>query len=407
MRRGVLGLLSILLLTVLSAPVARAEPEYAPYLDLPAVNAEGERGGGLHPALPLAAAPLRAALDAARADGVDPHRYATLLHQFWLVTATDAASIDLAGWAPERGVAANSATFGQVYVNYFRIAHRRPDFYWAGLAGVAGGSFASGFFDIGDVSAVVSVPGIHQLGAAVADLLRSTPPELVALLPDDLATLATEGSRLTAEDLAWYQTRLLIMQKHIFLDLVPQHEAYLAGGLAAIDELAAAGVIDANARAAWTGIDSGTVAGRTDALVRMTDREQNRIVAQQWDATAAGRGRMGRVLSYVSTVAGKPAVPGVRAPGVYAPATVTADIGGVPTTLTAPLPAFNWADRDSRWDYITGDLVPRHLAFVADPAAAAASYAEPFAVKLARGRILARLPEVLADLTTQWRLTRS
>ncbi|MGW5312268.1 hypothetical protein [Nocardia thailandica] len=407
MRRGAMGVLSVLLLTVLSAPAAHAEPGYAPYLDLPAVNAEGERGGGLNPALPLDVPRLRDALDEARADGIAPRRYATLLHQFWLVTATEAAGIDLAGWAPERGVAANSATFSQVYVNYFRIAHSRPDLYWAGLAGVAGGSFASGFFDIGDVSGVVGVPGIHQLGTAVADLLRSTPPELVAALPEDIATLAAEGPRLTPEDLAWYQTRLMIMQKHIFLDLVPQHEAYLAGGLGAIAELAEAGVIDANARAAWAGIDSGTVAGRTDALIRMTDREQNRIVADQWDATAAGRGRMGRVLSYVSTVAGKPAVPGVRAPGVYAPATVTADVDGVPTTLTVPLPAFNWADRDSRWDYITGDLVPSHLAFVADPAAAAASYAEPFADKLARGRILVRLPELLADLTTQWRLDRS
>ncbi|MFD6390286.1 hypothetical protein ACWF9G_12555 [Nocardia sp. NPDC055029] len=399
-RRCSIALLLSLVLGAVLAPAADASPAYADYLDLPAVNAEGEFGGGLHPALPLSEPPLRAALTQARADGIAPMRYGTLLHQYWLVVSTGNAGIDLATWDPARGTAANSATFAQVYVNYFRIAAARPDFYWAGLAGIAGGSFASGFFDVGDIGTVLSVGGIHELGTAVADLLRATPPELVAAIPADIARLAADGPRLTAADLAWYQHRLMIMQKHIFTDLVSMHEAYLAEGMAAIDEMFAAGVIDDDVRTAWTGIDGGTAAGRADALVRMTDREQNHIVADQWDVTAAGRDGMGRVLTYVTTVAGKPAVPGVRAPGVYAPVTVRA--GGL--GLRMPLPDFNWADRDARWSYITADLVPRHLDLATDMAHAVTVYSEPFPAKLTRGRMLGRLPELIADLTTQWQV---
>ncbi|MFC4374662.1 hypothetical protein ACFO5K_11190 [Nocardia halotolerans] len=403
-RRYWIALLVGLVLAVVPAPFAHADPGYAKYLDLPAINADGEFGGGLHPSLPSVEQPLREALTAARADGVDPTRYATLLHQYWLVVATDKAAIDLDAWAPERGVAANAATFAQVYVNYFRLAAARPDFYWAGLAGLAGGSFASGFFDVSDIGGVLSVAGIHELGSAVAEMLRATPPELVAAVPPDIARLALLGPRLTAADLAWYQGRLMAMQKHIFTDLVPMHEAYLAAGMAGIDEMRAAGVLDDDIHAAWAGIDSGTAAGRADALIRMTDREQNHIVADQWDATAADRAGMGRVLTYVTTVAGKPAVPGTRAPGVYAPATVRSPIPGSALGLRMPLPAFNWADRADRWAYITADLVPRQLDLVADPAHAVTVYREPFPAKLDRGRMLARLPELIADLTTQWQI---
>ncbi|MFE3544837.1 hypothetical protein ACFXK0_17900 [Nocardia sp. NPDC059177] len=387
------------------APTAHARTSYAGYLDLPALNADGEFGGGLHPELPLSEEPLRTALDAARADGIAPTRYATLLHQYWLVVATGNAQIDLAGWEPYRGVAANTATFTQVYVNYFRIAAAHPDFYWAGLAGIAGGSFASGFFDVGDIAGVLSVAGIHELGSVAADILRAVPPELLAEVPADITGLAQLGPRLTAADMAWYQTRLMIMQKHIFTDLVPMHEAYIAEGMAGIDKMAAAGLLDDGIHTAWAGIDSGTTAGRTDALIRMTDREQNHIVADQWDVTAAGRDGMGRVLTYVTTVAGKPAVPGTRAPGVYAPVAVGAP--GSTLGLRMPLPAFNWADRADRWAYITADLVPRHLDLVTDPARAVSVYREPFAAKLDRGRMIARLPEIITDLTTQWQLVRS
>lgn len=398
------GLLACLIFGLTMIPAAQAAPAYEAYLDLPAVNGDGAGRGGLNPALPLDESTLRVALDQARADGVAPSRYATLLHQYWLVVSTRNADIDLAAWDPALGVRANQRTFCQVYVNYFRLANQHQEYWWAGLAGIAGGSFASGFFDLSDVGLVLDVPGIHQLGDAVADLLRGTPPELVAELPADIRLLATEGSRLSAEDVAWYQTRLMIMQKHIFTDLVPMHEAYAALGMAGIDEMYAAGVIDADIRTAWQSIDSDTRDGYVDALIRMTDREQNRVIADQWDATSAGRGAMGRVMTYVSTVAGKPAVPGVRAPGVFAPATVSADIAGRSVSLRTPLPDFNWADRDTRWAYITGDLVLRHIDMEGNRPFAEVVLGESFWSKLAHGRMIARIPDLIADMTTQWQL---
>ncbi|WP_245717632.1 hypothetical protein [Nocardia jejuensis] len=395
------GILLCLMLGSMSAPAAHAEGAYTAYLDLPSTNGDGSGGGGLDPALPLDPAELRTALDQARAAGVAPQRYATLLHQYWLSVATSNAGIDLAAWEPERGVPANSATFVQVYVNYLRLNNAHPDYYWLGLAGLAGGSFASGFFDMGDVASIISVPGIHQLGSAVADLLRGTPPELLNLLPTDLRLLGTEGERLTAADLTWFQTRLMIMQKHIFIDQVPMHEAFAAEGLAGVEEMYRAGVLDLNAVTAWREIAEGTPEGLADAALRMTDREQNQIIADQWDVTSQGRGVMGRVMTYVSTIAGKAAVPGVRAPGVFAPVTIS--VGSL--SLRAPLPNFNWADRDTRWHYITNDLLPRYLELSADQAVARPVLAEPFSAKLAQGRMLARLPDLLADLTAQWQLT--
>ncbi|WP_405165709.1 hypothetical protein OG203_11795 [Nocardia sp. NBC_01499] len=400
----VVGLALCLVFGFGSIPAVQAAPAYAEYLDLPAVNGDGAGGGGLNPALPLDESALSAALDEARTDGVSPRRYATLLHQYWLVVATRNADIDLAAWDPARGVQANQRTFSQVYVNYLRLTTQHPEFYWAGLAGIAGGSFASGYFDMSDVGVVLDVPGIHQLGDAVADLLRGTPPELVRELPADIRLLGEEGSRLSAEDVAWYQTRLMIMQKHIFTDLVPMHEAYVALGMRGIDEMYDAGVIDAGIHTAWQSIASGTRDGNIDALIRMTDREQNRVIADQWDATSAGRAPIGRVLTYVSTIAGKPAVPGVRAPGVFAPAIVRADIGGHTLALRTPLPAFNWADRDTRWTYITGDLVPRHIDMESNPTLAPAVLGESFWNKLARGRLVSRLPELIADLTAEWQV---
>lgn len=95
--------LGTLIFGFVSIPVAQAESGYAAYLDLPSVNGDGAGGGGLNPALPLDPDELLTALDQARAAGIAPRRYATLLHQYWLTIATRNADIDLAAWDPTRG----------------------------------------------------------------------------------------------------------------------------------------------------------------------------------------------------------------------------------------------------------------------------------------------------------------
>lgn len=103
-------------------------------------------------------------------------------------------------------------------------------------------------------------------------------------------------------------------------------------------------------------------------------------------------------------MAGKPAVPGVRAPAMFAPATVRADVGGRTLALRTPPPDFTWADRDDRWTCITGDLVPRHVGMESNPPFTAAVLGESFWNKLAHGRMIVRLPDLIADMTTQWQI---
>ncbi|MFC7446560.1 hypothetical protein [Rhodococcus daqingensis] len=392
---------------VLAAPTAAtADPDLRGYLDVPESNRDGTAAGGVDPALPLDRASLESALVAARSSGVDPRRYASLLRQYWLVVGAENAQIDLDAWDPRRGLAANLETVNDVYVNYLRLTNAHPELYWSGMAGLAGVSFAAGFYDLGDASAVFSVPGVHQVGAAAAELIRAAPPELAGRLPGDVRLLATEGGRLTSDDLDWYIGRLLTMQKHIFMDMVPMHEAYSARGREGIEEFARAGLLDDNIAQAWRSIFDRTPQGYADALVRMASREQNQIIADQWDATASSRGPMGRALTYLTTVAGKPAVPGTRAPGIYAPLDVQVDISDRALRLRAPLPDFNWADREPRWAYIAHDLAPSYVRMIEQsPAAAATLLRTPFADQMTRGRLGPRLPDLLRDLTSTWELT--
>jgi hypothetical protein len=388
-----------------ATPAATAQPHALAYLDIPETTNDGAMPGGVNPALPLNRAELQSALDAARAAGIEPRRYAALLRQYWLVVGAENARIDLAAWDPQRGLQWNRATVNNVYVNYLRLNNTHPELYWTGLAGLAGVSFAAGFYDLHDISAIFSVPGIQQISATVADAIDQIPDHLVGGLPSDVRLLAFEGARITSADLDWYVNRLLIMQKHIFMDLIPMHEAYIGRGAEGIAEFARAGLLDENIALAWMGILSRTPAGLADATVRIASREQNQIIADQWDATARGRGDMSRVLTYATTVAGKPAVPGSLAPGKYAPIDTVLTSPAGAARVRAPLPDFNFADRGPRWDYIRNDLLPSYLRFLEqNPVDARALLATPFPLQAERGRLLFRLPDLLNDLSTGWQV---
>ncbi|MFD4179911.1 hypothetical protein [Rhodococcus sp. NPDC058514] len=388
--------------------IALAQPAgYAALLDITPVNANAEQSGGLDPRLPTDVAALDAALGEARTAGVPARRYSALLHQYWLTRGAQAAGIDLAAWDPNTGLAANATLVDRVYENYGRYQLDRAELYWAGMAGMAGASFTGGFWDIEMGRTALGIDAVRGLGGAVAAATRGLPEAAAALLPSDARALATVGPTVTAQDLDWYQKRLLIMQKHIFFDMVPMHEAYVAGGRAAVDELDAAGLLDDNAAAAWEGIYSGTPAGYADAMVRMADREQNQVVADQWDVTSAAGGGVGRALTYMTTIAAKPSVPGSTAPGVFAPMSVTGDVDGATYRLRAPLPDFNWADRGPRWTYIAGDIAVAYQRLAEDrPGEARALLSLPFRQFADRQRALHRAPDLLRDLSAGWSLER-
>ena len=394
-------LVAVLAFVHLPAHVS-AQP-YAVYLDVAADNPHGESAGGFSTSMTTDRDELGAALDVVRAAGVAPERYGTLARQYWLVVGAQNAGIDLDEWEPARGLEANLETVDKVYVNYLRLYNSHDGFWWTGMAGLAGMSFAAGFWDLDEVGGVLTAPGVHEVGTGVGDALSGAPWELAAELPRDVRLLATAGPTLTRPDVDWYLHRLLIMQRNIFMDMVPMHEAYLAGGLPAVRELAAGGAYDEYALEAWRGLDEGSPDGRSEALLRMASREQNQIIADQWDATAAGRGDVGRVLTYITTVGGSPDIPGASTLGGFRPLSVRADVNGRPTVLHTPLPAFNWADREPRWEYIEQDLVPAFRSLVRDRPAEAPGYLDVgFRPRAEQNRILARLPVFAGQMTTGW-----
>ncbi|GAA4487979.1 hypothetical protein GCM10023094_47120 [Rhodococcus olei] len=397
-----------LALSAVPVQAVAAPMTYHGLLDIAPANADAEGPGGLDPRLPTDTASLGAALTAARADRVPPVRYAALLHQYWLARGAEASGLDLATWDPHAGFAANATLVDRVYANYGRYQLERPELNWAGMAGMAGASFTAGFWDIDTGRAALTVDAVHRIGLAVASAVAALPEEAAAALPADVRALASAGPALTADDLDWYQQRLLVMQKHIYFDMVPMHEAYVSDGRPAIEEMRAAGLLDDNADAAWRAIFAGTDAGRAEAVVRMADREQNQIVADQWDATARGRAGAGRILSYVTTVAAQPSVPGTRAPGVVSPLTVTAGTpDGTRLRVGTPLPDFNWADRGPRWRYIAGDTAPAYRRLAEDrPGDVRALLGQPFPEFAARQRVVARAPALVRDLTTGWSVSR-
>ncbi|MFD4291763.1 Tat pathway signal protein [Rhodococcus sp. NPDC058505] len=401
--------------TVLVAVAALLTPTVAladdlAYLDVPLSNADAEGNGGVAPDLPTDPAVLGAALDRARAAGVDPTRYAALLQQFWLTTATVKAGLDLTNWDPNRGLAANEQNLANTFRYYERLQLENADFLWTGQGGMAGPSFAAGIMDVDLGRVVLGVRGVTDAVAAIVRPLDDAAAPAKATLPEDLQALFEVGRTITADDIAHFQVQVIAMSKHIFMDLIPQHEAYLAAGMTAIDEYRDAGLIDENAYGAWRDIATGDPDLVVEGNKRLLYREQYQSIGDQWDRARAYRGPVGRALTYLSTVAADPAIPGVVPPREAAPLTLTAgDVTGRPVTgpqwrLQTPLPAFNWSERDARWAYITEQMLPKYRALKEDrPQLWRDTLSAPMEQQILQQRALMRLPQMLTSMarTTQ------
>jgi hypothetical protein len=159
--------------------------------------------------------------------GVEAHE----LQEAWLNRALDSAGIDRGSWRPGRGVDENRRTVEAVYGYYGRLFLDHPYLEWAGLAGMIGPAFYAGFRDLGFLPDAVR-------GAVIALLGRG--------------------------DLGFYETTFLTMQKKIFEDQAGMHEAYLAGGVAQIEEFYRARIMDAATLEAWRQIDAGRDAAAAD-----------------------------------------------------------------------------------------------------------------------------------------------
>ncbi|MFI9506993.1 hypothetical protein [Nocardia sp. NPDC052566] len=415
MRMGIsLRAVAVALAAVIGCALAFAAPaagagEVDRYLDLPLVNRKAANGpGGVNPELPYDAAHLRRLLDEARGQGIAPTRYAALLYQYWLVDATNRAGIDLKSWDPRAGVQANRDNLIKSYRYYedLQLAHR--ELQWAGMGGQVGADFGGGLEDFELMTTLYSLPGMSESARGVlAAVSQAAGPQAVAQLPPGLLALATAGPLITPEDLRFLIGLILVMQKNIFSDLMPMHDAYVTEGLPALEEFQAAGLFGADIMDAWRDVASGDpnrIATGNGTLLR---REQQWAIGSQWDEARAYKGPVGEAITYVSGAAGSPSVAGVAPPREFRPVRIPFTMSdGRPAVLTLPLPDWNWSVLDARWDYITSQLLPKYKYQVEYNWPALESVMRtPYDVQMESHRPLLNIPQLLDSAAREIQVT--
>ncbi|MFF2553815.1 hypothetical protein ACFVUS_22650 [Nocardia sp. NPDC058058] len=391
-----------------AAPASASEVDR--YLDLPLINRDAAAGpGGVHPDLPYDGPELGRLLEQARAQDVPPQRYAALLYQYWLVDATGKAGIDLRAWNPRDGVRANRDNLIRSYRYYedLQLAHR--ELQWAGMGGQVGADFGGGLIDFELMgSDLYGLPGLSEsAGAVLAAVQRAAGPQAVERLPAGLRALAAAAPRITPEDVDHVIAAILVMQKNIFSDLMPMHDAYVTGGLPALQEFQAAGLFGDDIMAAWRDVASGNgarVAAGNRALLR---REQQWAIARQWDEVRSYKGDVGEAITYLSGAAGSPSVAGVVPPRQFHPIRISFTAAdGTPALLTLPLPEWNWSVLDSRWEYITDELLPKYRDQVENNwPALEATMRTPYEVQMESKRPLLNIPQLLDSAVRQLQVT--
>lgn len=341
---------------------------------------------------------LLARLELLRELGVPPREYADLLQLYWVSLAAQKAGIDLAAWQPSRGAHALSDTIQAVYTYYGNLFLDHPYLQWAGMANMIGPSFAAGFFDL-------------ALFRRIAEALAGRPG-----VPVDLSVLAD----ISDEELRFFETTFLTMQRNIFFDQAMMHEAYLAGGVEAIEELRRAGLIDAGTLRAWEQIDEGRRTGDQSLIERgnerLLQREQRDIIDEHY-LRMYDRPVTGPAFTYLMTAVGEPSIPGAQSFADYRPLWVTIETPGperIPFVnwdnplqgeihIRTPLPDGNLALYEDRWTFIQEDTLPAYQRLLReDPELARAIVGSDVAGRIDDFRLHHRIDSLLAHYLTDW-----
>jgi len=308
------------------------------------------------------------------------------LKELWLNRAIERAGIDRDRWDPARGVDENRPTIEAVYDYYGRLFLEHPHLEWAGMASTIGPAFYAGFKDLG----------------MLPDALRRV---AIALFGRASRRLATR----LAGDLGFYETTFLTMQKQIFEDQAPMHEAYVAGGVAEIEKLYRARIIDAATLEAWSEIEVGRRDGDPASIDRgnrtLLFREQRDIIDRFYVRMLQHDPPEGSIFTYLLTLAGAPSVPGAHSFPERYPLIVVVRAPRSAISVSTPLADGNIALFANRWKLIDDDTLPDYLALVRDhPDEARAIVATPIERRVEGYRLVARAGRLVAGTLTRWRV---
>lgn len=337
----------------------------------------------------------KAALDAAADSGLidkNSEEYADFLSSYWNNQAMLDMGIVPSSWDTSKGTEHNWETIKKVYDFYGQAYLSNPDLQWAGMANMIGPSFAGGFRDMAM---------LRDLAQQIADNPASDVPLPIL---DQIEQLAG----MTDEEIRFYETSMLDMNKEIFLDQARQHQAYMDGGIEEINRLRDSGAIDAGTAEEWAKIDSGDPELIQEGNTALLYREQNEIIADDYDTMRNHPG--GEAVTYLVTLAGEPSIPGAKSYPEVFPYTFSVESPGpenVPfttwdnptqfrTDFTTGFPDGNISNADQRWELIRQDTLPAYQDLLAtDPARAGQIIASDFDDRVDQYRPINNIPGIM------------
>jgi hypothetical protein len=186
----------------------------------------------------------------------------------WRARALSAAKIDPATWRPSAGFEANRDNVKKVYAYYADLYNQRPELKWAGMAKLAGGTVYGGLEQ-------------SELGKTAAKTAATT----ATLTPAPGAGAAAEAAKTAYGEARFLQTQLLDMQQKIFEDLAWRHQAYVEGGMPALEAAYRRGEIDGGEKIiqAWRDIASGDENRQWRGNTALLRREQEEILSRGYE----------------------------------------------------------------------------------------------------------------------------
>lgn len=256
-----------------------------------------------------------------------------------------------------------------------------------------GPSFAGGFYDL----------------AAMRDIAKAVKGPAGVMLPDQIEGMTRAIAGMSDEELAYYEQKFLSMQKEIFEDQAPMHEAYLHGGTAEVDRIHRAGLLDQKTAHAWSQIDRG-VSREDPQLVRegntqLLNREQMDIIADDYDEMRS-RPVTGEAVTWLLTTVGTPSIPGAQGYPEVFPLESSLDNGHyIPgeATVVTPFPEGNIADKVQRWNLIEDDTLPAYQDLLANnPDKARQIIASDFNARIEDQRLSNKVGGIVERLLHDW-----